>query len=504
MSDVLYTPSKWGQKFHDVGADVPEVLGAGAAGPGKSLVLLMDPVEQIMLEHSRCTDKQHPHYHPFGMSRGWALHLRRTRPMLDQTIVRSKLMFPQMDPGAKYNSANTTWVFSSGYRYQFGHCKDPDDWSIYMSNEYTHIGFDELVQFDKEQYDQISGRLRSSDPLLRDMLKVRSATNPVQAVSDTIGVQVNDPHWVRKYFVEPHPTGNVILKRKLPPTRSGETLYAKRLYLPATLYDNPDPEFVKRFELTLLSKPSHMRKALLYGDWWVTAGSYYGEAWDERLHICEPFKIPDDWPVFRSMDWGYKKPGTVLWMALDPDDNIYVFREYTFQLKTDREVAINIKRIEKDEGFWGNGRSLLPGVADTQLWEQRGDSTKGKAEVMAELGVGWSKAAKGPGSRMSNAQLFLKRLSDHHGGHTTPGIVFFKGCRQCLTTIPGIQTNPKNPEEPADGGEDHWHDTVLYGVAFASRGRAGLSRRRKRDPWDDGGDGGTNGDRGYDGYGSSI
>jgi len=501
MDDGKYIPSPWGEKFHRLGSNIHHALGAGAAGPGKSMVLLMDPTDQIMVEHERCKDKHHRYFHPWGLSTGWALHLRRTRPMLDQTIARSKRFFNRLDPGAKYNSSNTTWTFSSGYRYQFGHCKDPDDWDIYMSNEYTHISFDELVQFEKEQYDQISGRIRSSDPVLRRMTKCRSATNPVQTGSAP-GVALSDPQWVRKHFVEPHPSGNVVLKKKIK-TRAGEVKYRNRIYLPATLYDNPDPDFIADYEATLLDKPSHIRKALLFGDWWVTAGSFYGDDWDEDLHVCSPFKIPHDWPIFRSMDWGFKRPGTVGWIALDPDDNMYVFREYTFQGKTDREVALAIQRIEKEEGLWSGGRSLITGPADTQLWEQRGDSAKSKGEVMAELGVPWVKASKGPGSRESHAQLLQKRMRDHHGGHTVPGIVFFEDCRMCRTTLPGVQTDPKNPECPADGGEDHWHDMVLYACAYASRGRGRVSRRRDRDPWEDEVAGVTDG-RGYDGYGSSI
>ena len=83
--DMMYTPSEWGQRFHDLAGGpkgIHEALGAGAAGPGKSMVLLMDPTDQIILEHDRCVDKEHPYYRPWGMSTGWALHLRRTRPML--------------------------------------------------------------------------------------------------------------------------------------------------------------------------------------------------------------------------------------------------------------------------------------------------------------------------------------------------------------------------------------------------------------------------------------
>jgi hypothetical protein len=347
-----------------------------------------------------------------------------------------------------------------------------------MSNEYSWIGFDELVQFEKEQYDQISGRLRTSDPVLRNMLKIRACTNPVSMRSDNDNITISDPQWVRKYFVEPAPEGRKVLRKKLV-RKGGETIYWDRMYLPATLYDNPDPQFVKDYEATLLSKPSHIRQALLYGDWWVSAGSFYGEAWNRALHVCKPFKIPDSWPRFRSMDWGFKAPGVVLWWTMDEEGNLYCEREYTFQGKTDVDVAARIKDVETLEGLWKFGGSTLTGPADDQLWEQRGSATMAMADVFAHHGVHWVRADKK--SRRSNAQRLLKRLQDHHRGTTTPGIVFFESCVQTIKTLPGIQTAANDPECPADGGEDHWHDAVLYAVAYASRGRTGLVARSSDD-----------------------
>jgi len=220
-----------------------EVLGAGSAGPGKSTILLFDANGQIYTEHKRCEDKHHPHYHAWGQSRGWALHLRRTRPMLEETLARAHRAFPRMDSGAHWNEQKTTWTFSSGYKYQFGHCKDPQDWSIYIGNEYTRIFFDELVQFDEEQYDQIGTRLRTTDPVLKHMLGIRSATNPLVTRTSADTFAVKNPHWVRDRFVKPAPQGRVRFKKRIR-RQDGTIAYRTFIYLPATLYDNPDPEFV--------------------------------------------------------------------------------------------------------------------------------------------------------------------------------------------------------------------------------------------------------------------
>ncbi len=500
MAARLYEPSEWGQRYHDLTVD--EALGAGSAGPGKSVVLLWEPLAQIQVEHERCLDKKHPHHQGWGASTGWALHLRRTRPMLDLTISRAARAFNKIDPGAKWNAEKTTWTFSSGYRYQFGHCKDPDSWEQYMSAEFSIILFDELVQFEQEQYDQISGRARSSDPVLRSMVKVRSMSNPVMRRERGENFSQNDPQWVRKYFVEPAPEGGTVLKKRVR-RRDGSEAFISRIYLPARLHDNPDPQFVLDYERTLLGKPPHIRKALLEGDWWVTPGAFFANVWRERLHVRVPFRIPYDWPRFRSMDWGYKSPGCVHWWTMDPDGNLICERELTFKLKTDVEVAKRIREIEEDLGLWEGKRSTITGPADTQLWEQRGNSGKAMAAVMADHGVNWVAADKGPGSRRANAQRVLKRMADHRHGTTDPGLMFFNTCKMVITTLPGIQSEPNDPETPADGGDDHWADSTFYACAFASHGRKGIPARFDVDDEDENWEKRKR-YRGRDGYGSSV
>jgi hypothetical protein len=424
------------------------------------MILLMEPFQQIALEHERCLDQNHPHHIPWGSSLGWALHIRRTRPMLELSIQRSHRIFPLVDPGAKWNENKATWTFSSGYKYQFGHCHDSEDWQNYLSFEYSIILYDELVQMEEEQYDQINTRLRSSDPLLRKMLKVRSMSNPLMSKQKGDNFSIKDPNWVRKRFVDPAPEGKTTLKKQIR-MQDGSIREHTTVYLPATLYDNPDPEFVKIYEFQLQKSKPHIRQALLYGNWYITAGSYYGDVWNRNLHVCRPFKIPKEWPKWRSMDWGFKMPGCIHWWAMDEDMNVYCFREMNFQGMQATAVAQAIKQIEDGYGLVKNGKSILTGPADTQLWEDRGDSTKGKAQEMADEGVNWVRATKGPGSRLRNAELLYERLADHQSGTTTPGVVFFEGCAEAIKLIPAMGTSDKNSEEPADGNDDHAVDSCV-------------------------------------------
>lgn len=501
MATFLYTPSDWGARYHNCRYD--EVLGAGSAGPGKTQVLLMDPMGIAAVEHERCANKQHPFHQPMGSSTAWVLYLRRIGRSLDQVIARCQRIFPSIDPGVRWDASNRRFVFSSGMRYDFGHCKDPDDWQAYLSNEYTRIMFDELVEFERDQYEQIKMRCRSSDPVLRTLLGVRAMSNPVMRREAGDQFTVKDPHWVRRYFVDPAPQGNTVLARTLT-MEDGTKEKHTRIYLPARLSDNPDKAFVRDYEKRLQGALPHIKQALLYGDWYVTPDSFYASAWNPSIHVCEPFQVPREWTMFRSMDWGFKKPGCVHWWAIDYDDNLIGVHEFTFQGKTEAEVADEIRAIEERLGCWRGKSSRITGPADTQIWEERGDSGVTKAAMFASKGVGWRQATKNSamGNRRSNSERLLKRLQDHNYGTTRPGIVFFSTCRHAIRTIPAIQTDPHDVTVPLDGGEDHWHDSVLYACAYASYGRRVLGRETRPVDDDDDDKRPDFGHRGRYGYGS--
>jgi hypothetical protein len=483
--DIIYRPSEWQQAFHDtVGQGIDEVLGAGSAGPGKTLCLTMDIMDQVAVEHERCTDPNHAFPLIWGTSAGWALHLRRTVKMLKQTIALSHRMFRAVDPGATWSESETTWTFSSGLKYQFGHCKDPHDYEQYMSSAFTAIYFDELTGFEEEQYDQISTRLRSDDPVLSKMLRIRSMSNPLMRTEGE-SFSVKDANWVRKRFVDPCREGNVIFKRKL--TRAdGTHSYTKWVYMPAKLSMNPNKAFVAQYELQLLKQKPHIRAALLDGNWYITVGSFFAEYWKERMHIVRPFRVSSEWRIFRSMDWGFKAPGCIHWFALDDENTLYVIYELRFQGKTADEVAAMVQATEELLGFWDErGKcSRITGPADTQLWEQRGESGENKAESFRKKGVMWLPADKK--SRQTNAQHLIKRLTDHEEETKTPGIVFFTSCKWIIQVLPSIQTNPQNTEEPMDGGDDHPYDSCVYGCAYASKGKAAIPPMRPlKSEWDD-------------------
>ena len=56
-------------------------------------------------------------------------------------------------------------------------------------------------------------------------------------------------------------------------------------------------------------------------------GLIYKE-FDRSIHIIEPFKVPLGWYRYGAMDFGATNPTVHLWIALDRDENIYIYDEY--------------------------------------------------------------------------------------------------------------------------------------------------------------------------------
>jgi len=79
--------------------------------------------------------------------------------------------------------------------------------------------------------------------------------------------------------------------------------------------------------LELLKSLSGLNYSRLYLGKWTAAEGVIYEAWDESIHLIEPFKVPDSWQRYWSVDFGYVHPFVLQWWALDPDGRAYLYRE---------------------------------------------------------------------------------------------------------------------------------------------------------------------------------
>ncbi len=219
-----------------------EILYGGAAGSGKSFLLL----GKARLQHQS------------------VLLLRRTFGQLEDTLIlKSKEIY-----GAPncYNSSKHVWEFPDGGRIRFGHLEHEDDVYQYQSAEFDLIGFDELTQFTKLQYEYLLSRARTT--LKGQKVQVISCTNPGGEGNDWV-VERWAP-WLNEGYPNPAQPNEIRYFKRDESGKEIETTIddpdaMSRTFIPARLADNPYLGEEYRRTLNLLPEP--LRSQLLHGDW---------------------------------------------------------------------------------------------------------------------------------------------------------------------------------------------------------------------------------------------
>jgi hypothetical protein len=255
-----------------------EALYGGRAGPGKTDCLIAAPTRWIV-------------YPDFK-----GLLLRRTFPQLQEIIDRCYQRYPGL--GGVYRSTEHRWYFPSGGTIQLGHMQHETDKYNYQGKEYNFIGPDELTQFLESQILYLFSRLRSTNPAIPTQF--RATTNP-----GGIGHK-----WVKDRYVTMTEPGKTYIDPK-----TG----LSRVFIPGQREDNPslfenDPGYLSRLD----ALPEIERLRLKDGIWDSFEGQIFTEL-SQRVHGIEPFDIPPEWERFCVLDWGFAKPFSVGWYAVDYD-----------------------------------------------------------------------------------------------------------------------------------------------------------------------------------------
>ena len=349
-----------------------EALYGGAAGGGKSEALIIEALRQVHIPHYR------------------ALILRKTYPELSELIDKSRKYYPPAFPGCKYNETKHAWTFPSGARITFGAMQREADKHKYQGRAFDFIGFDELTHFTYDQYSYLVSRNRPNGAGTR--VYMRATANPG-------GVGHG---WVKERFITAAPPMTPIIDtvQVVFPDGHREPREKRRIFVPSTVFDNTalmenDPDYVAR----LASMPEADREALLYGNWDSFSGQVFTEwrndpaHYHDRLwtHVIEPFKIPASWKLYRGFDFGYARPFSVGWYAVDHDNRLYRIREL-YGCTGDPNVGVKwepariageIKRIEHDDPNL-KGRTIH-GIADPAITKaEMGESV---AEIMERTGI---------------------------------------------------------------------------------------------------------------------
>lgn len=419
-----------------------EALYGGAAGGGKSDALVIEALRQVSI----------PYYK--------GLILRKTYPELGELIDKSLHYYPRAYPGARYNGSAHTWRFPSGAKIIFGSMQHTQDRQKYQGQAYDFIAFDELTHFLREEYIYLFSRNRPNGPGTR--VYIRATANPG-------GVGHG---WVKERFVTAASPMTTIWEdvEWTDPQGQEHRDRQSRIFVPASVYDNQalldnDKNYIRR----LASMPEAERNALLYGDWDTFSGQVFTEwkndpeHYEDRLwtHVVRPFLIPESWRVWRSFDWGYSRPFSVGWYAVDHERRMYRIRELYGCTGTPNvgvqwepaHVAREIKRIESEDPNL-KGRQIY-GVGDPAIWQS--DGTESIGALMERERVYFE---RGDHNRIAGKMQVHHRLAFDPDGR--PMLQVFDTCKHFIRTVPNLVYDEADVEDVDTDGEDHAYDELRY------------------------------------------
>ena len=375
----------------------------------------------------------------------WGLFglLRRTLPEL-----RANHILPlqrELAGYAVWSGAERAFRFPNGSRLVMGYCDSDSDCAQYQGQEYEVIGFEEATNFEPDWLTFIATCLRTT------------RTDFVPRIYYTCNPGGPGHAYIKRLFID----------RAF---HDGEDP-ADYVFIPAKVYDNQvlmqrDPGYLKRLE----ALPPARRRAHLEGDWNVYEGQVFAEWRDDPAHyadgkwthVIEPFDIPDTWRVYRSFDFGYAKPFSVGWWAVDFDGRLYRILELygcvpgepdTGVRWTPEQIFEQIRTTEATHPYL-RGRDIR-GVADPAIWDaSRGDSI---ADIADRYGVYFE---PGDHKRLPGWMQVHYRLAFDAAG--LPMLYVFRNCRDTRRTLPLLRYDAHAPEDVDTRQEDHIADEIRY------------------------------------------
>ena len=387
--------------------------------------------------------------------------VRKTYPELRANHIkqlRAMLRCGQKDALARYNDSEKTITFPNGSTILFRYLDTESDEGRFQGTEVDVLFIDEATQQPEQRWDILRACLRGVNDFPK---RIYLTCNPG-------GVGHS---WVKRLFIERHYTDE---------EHPEEYTFIQSLVTDNKALMRKHPEYLEQ----LKSLPPKQREAWLYGNWDIYDGQFFEDFRTEPdtaaaeaagcliskeemrkqhrwVHVIDPFEIDPRWTILRSFDWGYNRPFSCGWWAVDFDGVLYRILELYGCTKAPnegvkwipQEVFKEISRIER-EHRWLNGKKIV-GVADPAIWNA--ESGVSIAETAAKFGVYFD---KGDHERIPGWMQVHYRLAFDKNGFAQ--MYIFSNCQAFIRTIPLLQYDLHRPEDLDTSQEDHVADEVRY------------------------------------------
>ena len=344
---------------------------------------------------------------------------------------------------AKYNRSDKMFRFPNGSTISFGYCANEGDLGQYQGAEYDVVFIDEAGQLQESWIRKINLCVRGTNGFPKRTYYTLNPGGPGHAYFKRVFVD-------RNFNPDEDPNDYFFIQAKVEDNKA--------------LMDT-QPDYLRELE----NLPPTLRAAWKDGRWDVYEGQFFEEFRDDPehyqdrrwTHVIEPFEIPDGWTICRSYDFGYGKPFSCAWWAVDYDGTIYRIMELYGCTRTPNEGVKwtpdkQFEEIHKTEMQhpWLKGKTII-GVADPAIWDaSRGESV---ADTAARYGVFFT---PGDNERIAGWMQCHYRLQFDEDGY--PRMYVFNTCRAFIRTIPLLIYDEHKVEDLDTTMEDHVADEWRY------------------------------------------
>jgi len=177
-----------------------------------------------------------------------------------------------------------------------------------------------------------------------------------------------------------------------------------------------------------------------------------------RDHVIPHFRPPPEWDKYRGIDFGFSNPFACVWLAVSPDGEWHVYREYHVPGKLLRVHAAEIKRRSGDESY---------------RWTCADHDAQGRAEIN-DYGINTVPARKSILSGIEVMQRFMMVRDEIK----KPRFFVHDNCPVSASQLGGYRwpegTDTKDPKEDPLKKDDHCVDPIRY-VMYAVEGKGYFS-----------------------------
>ena len=355
-----------------------------------------------------------------------------------------------------YNQSKKQIVYPGGSTTSFKYLQYTRDVYNYQGLEYDDIKLDEATQHDEEVFKVLKTSLRSNPEVVKRLERGGKKFKKTFLLTGNPGGVGHG--WVKRLFID----------RKFGPREDP----ADYDFIQAKVHDNPllietNPDYLQN----LYDLPDDLRRAYLDGDWDVFAGQFFSE-WRKHIHVVNPFEIPQAWPKWAGIDWGYDPhPFTIGCYTMDiwnQPYTVYKYREIEGTMMSPKEVG----QLFLDMPDFGQFQSV---PADFQMWAKNPFATsraneeaytdKSIAIQIQSMGVPLIQANKARVNGWTNVRSMLKWEYIKPDGTIDIKEPRFKVFETCPKTIDGYPIQIHSATKPGDlekkDGDDH-QDTDRY------------------------------------------